>query len=113
MSIHELLEALRARHVGKGQGYEAAELEQAALLAGKAIQYRESIENRFAGVTTSKLEERGLSEQEIEKEITSRMAARLVGNKAMRQVHIAQRKAANAMGQLATLRREMEALVAA
>ena len=40
MTTKELLDALRARHVGVGQGPEAAELERMALLAGKqAIVY--------------------------------------------------------------------------
>ena len=109
----ELLDALRARHVGEGQGPEAAELEQMALRAGKAIQQRELLEQRFAGVSSGELEERGLSEEQVYTEITSRMTARLVGDKAMRQVCDAQRKAAKAMSQFTMLRREMEALVAA
>ncbi len=111
MSLQQLLDALRARYVGGGQGREAAELEQMALLAGKAIQQRERIEQRFAGVSSGELEERGLSEEQVQTEITSRMAARRVGDGAMRLVHNAQRNAATAMSQFTILRREMEALV--
>src|SRR5712692_19895 len=108
MKIHQLLDALRARHVGVGQGHEAAELERLALLSGKAIYERQLLERRFAGVTSSELEERGLSEEQVQTEITSRMAARLVGDTAMRRVRTAQRNAANATSQFTVLRREME-----
>src|SRR2546422_428533 len=113
MSLQQLLDALRARHVGGGQGPEAADLERIALLAGKAIQQCERLEQRFAGVTSQELAERGLSEQQVQTEITSRMTARLVGESAMRQVRTAQRNAATATSQFTILRREMEALVAA
>src|SRR5205823_392801 len=103
------LDALRARHVGGGQGPEAAELERRALLAGKAIQQRELLEQRFAGVTSSELGKRGLSEAQVQTEITSRMAARLVGESEMRQVCTVQREAASAMWQFTILRREVEA----
>jgi hypothetical protein len=86
MSLQQLLGALRARDVGAGQGHEAADLEQMALVAGKAVQQRERIEQRFAGVTSRELEDRGLSVEQVQTEITSRMAARLVGDRAMRSV---------------------------
>src|SRR6266853_6798227 len=99
MSLQQLLDALRARHVGGGQGPEAAELERLGQLAGKAILQREGLEGRFALVTTSKLEKRGLSEAQIREEITRRMAANQVRDREMRQVHTAQRNAATAMSE--------------
>lgn len=105
MTTRELEAALR--ECGKRE--EAAELERVAVEAGAAVWQREQIEQRCAGITSADLKEDGLSDQQVSAEITRRVVARGWGDNAVRQVGTAQRKAADAMEQLATLRGQMEA----